>query len=247
MADNTTERKTWPSSLQNGDKLYAIVDAETNSVKYLIYSSMQKKASFARDRMTWQQVDESFFEKLENYPQYYVEDVLIDAIAKYDEIDKRREIPSLLDLESSWSNEEPVTAAGDQSTECPPATLDIALNLKNRRKAIRVANYGPLDPSQENASYWKERAKTWSVTPEEAKSSLCGNCAMFSITTKMLNCIADGIAAGGSGKQDAWDPIDAGQLGYCEAFDFKCASSRTCDAWVTGGPITDESLAKKEA
>jgi hypothetical protein len=27
-------------------------------------------------------------------------------------------------------------------------------------------------------------------------------------------------------------------LGYCEAFDFKCAASRTCDAWVVGGPIT---------
>jgi hypothetical protein len=26
--------------------------------------------------------------------------------------------------------------------------------------------------------------------------------------------------------------IDAGDLGYCEIFDFKCASSRTCSAWV---------------
>jgi hypothetical protein len=29
--------------------------------------------------------------------------------------------------------------------------------------------------------------------------------------------------------------IDAGDLGYCEIFDFKCASSRTCSAWVAGG------------
>jgi hypothetical protein len=28
--------------------------------------------------------------------------------------------------------------------------------------------------------------------------------------------------------------IEAGDLGYCEIFDFKCAASRTCDAWVAG-------------
>jgi hypothetical protein len=26
--------------------------------------------------------------------------------------------------------------------------------------------------------------------------------------------------------------IDAGDLGYCEIFDFKCAASRTCRAWI---------------
>jgi hypothetical protein len=36
-----------------------------------------------------------------------------------------------------------------------------------------------------------------------------------------------------------WDTISAGDLGYCEAFDFKCAANRTCDAWVVGGPIID--------
>jgi hypothetical protein len=34
--------------------------------------------------------------------------------------------------------------------------------------------------------------------------------------------------------------IDAGDLGYCEVFDFKCASKRTCEAWIAGGPITEE-------
>ena len=142
-----------------------------------------------------------------------------------------------------------VTAAvqADGDEQCPPATADVALNLRNRRKAIRVANYGPLNPNDENPEYWKERAAVWSVSPEEAKNSLCGNCAMFSITTKIRQCIADGIASGGSGSKDAWDAIDQAELGYCEAFDFKCAASRTCDAWVTGGPITDEPQAEKEA
>jgi hypothetical protein len=37
----------------------------------------------------------------------------------------------------------------------------------------------------------------------------------------------------------AWDVTEAGELGYCEAFDFKCASARTCRAWIVGGPVTD--------
>jgi hypothetical protein len=54
----------------------------------------------------------------------------------------------------------------------------------------------------------------------------------------MLACIAEGI--GYETGTDPYDVIDAGQLGYCEAFDFKCAAARTCDAWVVGGPVIDE-------
>jgi len=41
-------------------------------------------------------------------------------------------------------------------------------------------------------------------------------------------------------EKDAWDTIEAGKLGYCTFLKFKCAGSRTCDAWVTGGPIKDK-------
>jgi hypothetical protein len=81
-------------------------------------------------------------------------------------------------------------------------------------------------------------ADKWSVTEQEAKQSRCGNCAAFNVTTKIKECINAGLSAGGA-TGDEYDTIAAGELGYCEAFDFKCASSRTCDAWVTGGPITD--------
>ena len=40
--------------------------------------------------------------------------------------------------------------------------------------------------------------------------------------------------------QDAWDTIEAGKLGYCMMHKFKCAGSRTCNAWVTGGPVKDK-------
>jgi hypothetical protein len=33
---------------------------------------------------------------------------------------------------------------------------------------------------------------------------------------------------------------EAGDLGFCEIFDFKCAAKRTCAAWIVGGPITDD-------
>lgn len=123
--------------------------------------------------------------------------------------------------------------------KCPPATQDIAINLRNRKKAIDTAMYGPLNPSEPNDAYWSKMAGEWDVSPEEAKKQRCGNCTMFVITPSMKACIDQAVTGGE--RQDEWNAIDAaGNLGYCEAFDFKCASKRTCRAWVTGGPITKE-------
>lgn len=125
------------------------------------------------------------------------------------------------------------------SPKCPPATQDIALNLKNRKNAIDTAKYGPLNPAEPNEEYWQELADEWSVDIETAKKQRCGNCAVFVITPTMKECIATGLT--GTRSSDEFDAIDAaGELGYCEAFDFKCASARTCRAWVSGGPISEE-------
>jgi hypothetical protein len=124
--------------------------------------------------------------------------------------------------------------------ECPPATQDIQLNLENRQNAIDNVGYGPLNPKEPNEEFWQGKADRWSVTIEGAKKSLCGNCAVFIITKQMRDCIAGGLEQGGSSEDNAWDAIDAAELGYCEAFDFKCAASRTCDAWVAGGPVQDK-------
>ena len=125
--------------------------------------------------------------------------------------------------------------APPEGETCPIATQNIAANLEARDNAIAVANYGPLDPGQGNADYWGAAADRWSVSVEEVKTARCGNCAAFNVTSRIRACIADGV-----GGADAWDVVDAGDLGYCEAFDFKCASARRCDAWVQGGPLTDE-------
>jgi hypothetical protein len=117
---------------------------------------------------------------------------------------------------------------------CPEATQNIKLNIENRQKAIDEANYGPINPNEPNEDYWKAKADQFKGNVEEAKKALCGNCAFFYRTPQILKCIADGLGE----EVDPYEAIDAGEIGYCDAFDFKCAASRTCSAWVIGGPIT---------
>ena len=130
--------------------------------------------------------------------------------------------------------------------KCPTATKEVSVNIKNRQKAIDSAGYGPLNPKEANSEFWDKKASRWDVTAKEAKKQKCGNCAVFIKTSAMEKCIQGGLAAGGELGDSAWDVIAAADLGYCEAFDFKCAASRTCDAWVVGGPITDESSNSQE-
>lgn len=132
-----------------------------------------------------------------------------------------------------------VETVTEGSDNCPPATQDIALNLENRKKAIDEYGYGPLNPALPNTKFWMHKVNEWNLdSADEAKQSLCGNCAAFDVRQNTLDCIAQGID--GSNPEDAAGVIDAGDLGYCKFLKFKCASQRTCDAWVTGGPLTDE-------
>jgi hypothetical protein len=124
----------------------------------------------------------------------------------------------------------------EDTSSCPIATQDITVNLKNRAKAITTANYGPENPALPNTKFWQNKADQWDVTIEDAKKSRCGNCAVFVVSDKMKNCIAQGIG----NESDPWGAIDKAELGYCEIFDFKCAAKRTCDAWVVVGPDTGE-------
>ena len=121
------------------------------------------------------------------------------------------------------------------SADCPPATQNVEINLENRASAIEKANYGPLNPNEPNEGYWKNKAKEFGDNVVEAKKALCGNCAFFDIRKETLDCISEGIGI----DNDPELVIEAGQLGYCKAFEFKCAAKRTCSAWVVGGPIKD--------
>jgi len=68
--------------------------------------------------------------------------------------------------------------------------------------------------------------------------SRCGNCSAFNQDEMMLECISEGIGDEG----DPWAVIEAGDLGYCEIFDFKCAASRSCDAWIVEDEEVDTEL-----
>ena len=132
-----------------------------------------------------------------------------------------------------------------EKNACPLPTQNVLLNLMNRQTAIEVADYGPLNPALPNEEYWDDLAEDWNVSVDEAKTARCGNCAAFDVSSKMRDCIADGI--GMETPDDPFDVIDAGDLGYCRVFKFKCAAARTCSAWIAGGPITDETVEERKS
>lgn len=126
---------------------------------------------------------------------------------------------------------------------CPVATTDGSLNIKNRNLAIENHGYGPMNPAEPNEEFWEAVGELWSISPEDAKSSRCANCAAFVQTPTMLACIENHI-----GFEEDYPSQEALQenqkavriasdLGYCQAFGFKCAADRTCRAWLHGGPI----------
>ena len=122
----------------------------------------------------------------------------------------------------------------EEPASCPIATQDVKTNLANRQNAVDDANYGPANPNEPNEDYWKAKADEFQGDVETAKKMRCGNCAAFNQTNKLLGCIKKGIG------EDANEVAMGGNLGYCEIFDFKCASKRTCDAWIVGGPLKDK-------
>ena len=124
------------------------------------------------------------------------------------------------------------------NVECPPATQDISLNLANRKICVDKANYGPANPALDNLDFWQAKADLFKTTIEQAKTMKCANCAAFIQKEKMMKCIEKGICE--EDMNEASKIINLANLGYCELFDFKCAGERTCDAWITGGPLTDE-------
>jgi hypothetical protein len=74
------------------------------------------------------------------------------------------------------------------------------------------------------------------------KGMLCGNCAAFIQTPKMMECITFGLEKDENEGELSYDEnfVKAANLGYCDLFQFTCAAARTCDAWKSGGPITKE-------
>jgi hypothetical protein len=132
----------------------------------------------------------------------------------------------------------------EEEYQCPLATRDIKTNLKNRDWAFANVGYGPANPNdnKNNETFWLRKSVIWNTLLDEAMGMRCGNCAAFIQTEQMLECIKAGIEAKNPVEESGYDEdvIEAAQLGFCELFHFKCAGTRTCDAWLVGGPIKDE-------
>ena len=125
---------------------------------------------------------------------------------------------------------------------CPLATQDISVNLKNRNHAFKEYGYGPPNPNEANTAFWVKKATMYNAPTSTVKSLRCGNCAAFIQTPTMMQCIKDGLEKDEGKNTLSYDEqfIEAADLGYCDLFQFTCASNRTCDAWKSGGPITKD-------
>ena len=125
---------------------------------------------------------------------------------------------------------------------CPIATQDIQINLKNRNNAFKKFGYGPPNPDEPNDLFWLKKAKMYNAPTDTVKSMRCGNCAAFIQTPKMMACIESGLEKDEGENELSYDKdfVKAADLGYCDLFQFTCASARTCDEWKGGGPIKKE-------
>ena len=122
---------------------------------------------------------------------------------------------------------------GKKKVKPEDSITDLDLNTLNRNQTIKEYSYGPLNPDDENGSkpFWEDKAELWNTTVEAAKESRCGNCGAFDQKKSTLSKIEKAIGSDGK------TVVKNANIGFCEFFWFKCAGSRSCDAWVGGGPI----------
>tara|TARA_A100001515_G_scaffold130949_1_gene118433 strand:- start:286 stop:702 length:417 start_codon:yes stop_codon:yes gene_type:complete len=125
-----------------------------------------------------------------------------------------------------------MSGSGGPEDACPRATMNIDLNIDNRQRALDEFMYGPANPAQDdvggNADFWQAYADKFNDSVENVMTMRCENCTFFDRSPEMLECIAMGIGEDGDPEQS----IEGGELGYCQALDFKCASQRVCFAWA---------------
>ena len=124
----------------------------------------------------------------------------------------------------------------EAAKKCPEEASDPALNNEKRSVATKQAMYGPANPSLENDEYWEAYAKDapGEPTPEEARTMLCGGCAFFNTTERILECLESAVA------EELVEQFGAGGFGYCEKWDFYCREERTCLSWAGEATARDE-------
>lgn len=138
---------------------------------------------------------------------------------------------TLIEAAQKKYNTHAVETVDDSNIEPHDAITDLNINTKNRNETIKEYGYGPANPLVDEPKFWADKADLWGTTVEHAKTMRCGNCAAFDQSKATVKKIADAIGDNGTKVAKLAD------LGFCEFFWFKCAAQRTCDGWVSGGPI----------
>ena len=106
--------------------------------------------------------------------------------------------------------------------ESIPSAKEIAANTQN---AIDNFGLGAVNPDLANTPFWKDKAKVFGITVDEAKRRRCANCEYYNNTPEMMKSMED-IPLN---KYDLYDGQP--QRGFCVKLDFICHTSRLCNAW----------------
>lgn len=123
--------------------------------------------------------------------------------------------------------------------ECPEAIKDQETNIKNHHICIIKAELGPANPKAREEVFWLKKAVLWNVSESAAREMLCSNCEHYWDTKFIKQCMSEYEQITPPMVDPKW--VDTKQSGgYCDKFEITCTSSRTCNEWEPGGPMTDE-------
>ena len=116
------------------------------------------------------------------------------------------------------------------------ALTDLDLNTKNRNETIKEYAYGPANPDAEDEAeeFWQQKADLWGTSTDMVKTMRCSNCNAFDQKPETVKIMVGALGPEGE------KIVKGSNLGFCEFFEFKCAGSRVCDAWVGGGPLKED-------
>jgi hypothetical protein len=122
--------------------------------------------------------------------------------------------------------------------DCPEVLMNKELSIKNHHICIVKADLGPPNPKMPEVMFWLIKSAKWNVSESAAREMVCGNCGHYWKTKFIDDCMKKYEQITPPDVDPAWvDTNESG--GYCDEWDIPCTSSRTCDTWEPGGPITD--------
>ena len=122
---------------------------------------------------------------------------------------------------------------------CPIPMTDKSINIANHLECVAEANLGPASVTNPG-TFWLERADRLGITEQVSRTQTCANCAFYVNTPAIKSCFTNNMAAGNiplaTEVDPTWENV-SNPAGYCVKWDITCTPTRTCDTWVTGGPI----------